>query len=383
MHTGLFSTARLSSRPACAALLGLAVLALAPAAYAGAPLYTLTEISPLPGDSGSSGAGVNNSGEVACTSFAPQFTPNRNNHAFLYANGVLTDLTPGAADGFARGINNSGQVAGYSDLGGQLYGGQAFRLDTGINDNQQIATNITIDASTGQTHAALINPNGAGQIDLGTLPDGLNSYAYGINASGQVVGSSETTNFYRHAFLSGPNGGPLKDLGTLPGGNESEGLGVNASGQVTGYSETVGISNPHAFLSGPHGVGLIDLGTLPGATSSDGEAVNSSGTVVGFSDDEPFVFSSGVMTDLNSLIAPDKFFHMQQALSISDTGFITGVGYNSLLGRSEAFLLTPAAAVPEASPAVSFGLLLALGGLVAARRKHVRGTPLFRHSPLF
>ena len=137
-----------------------------------------------------------------------------------------------------------------------------------------------------------------------------------------------------HAFLSGPNGGPLQDLGTL-GGIFSEGLGVNASGQVVGDSTTAG-GVYHAFL-----------------------------------------FSNGVLTDLNTLIAPGSGFTLESAYGISDTGFITGFGTNSS-GQQDAFLLRPNAPVPEASSVVSLGLLLALGmgGLVvAARRKKISGEP--------
>ena len=56
----------------------------------------------------------------------------------------------------------------------------------------------------------------------------------GVNASGQVTGTSSTLDsFAGHAFLSAPNGGPLKDLGTL-GGISSVASGVNDAGQVVG-----------------------------------------------------------------------------------------------------------------------------------------------------
>ena len=50
-------------------------------------------------------------------------------------------------------------------------------------------------------------------LDLGTL-GGSSSWAYGINASGQVAGYSERTG-YRHAFITGANGKGMTDLGTL------------------------------------------------------------------------------------------------------------------------------------------------------------------------
>jgi probable HAF family extracellular repeat protein len=73
-------------------------------------------------------------------------------------------------------------------------------------------------------------------MDLGTL--GGSTYAYGINASGQVVGESCTTDVC-HAFRTAPNS-PINpatdDLGTLVGDAHSRAYGINASGQVVGVS---------------------------------------------------------------------------------------------------------------------------------------------------
>ena len=76
--------------------------------------------------------------------------------------------------------------------------------------------------------------------DLGTL-GGTDSYAYGINASGQVVGYCHTTgNAADHAFLY--SGSTMTDLGTL-GGTDSYANGINDSGQV------VGMPTPPATLA--------------------------------------------------------------------------------------------------------------------------------------
>lgn len=67
--------------------------------------------------------------------------------------------TLGGIDAFARGINDAGQVVGWSRTSG------------------------------GNTHAFITGSDGAGIKDLGTL-GGSDSWAYGINAAGQVVGRS-------------------------------------------------------------------------------------------------------------------------------------------------------------------------------------------------
>ena len=73
-------------------------------------------------------------------------------------------------------------------------------------------------------------------IDLGTLGED-SSEAFGINASGQVVGWVNSHN-YAHAFLY--TGSTMTDLGTL-GGTFSEARGINDSGQVVGISDLMAI----------------------------------------------------------------------------------------------------------------------------------------------
>ncbi|MBI5747805.1 MAG: hypothetical protein HZA00_01680 [Nitrospinae bacterium] len=85
--------------------------------------------------------------------------------------------------------------------------------------------------------------------DLGTLPGGNQSYAYGINNSGQVVGSAFTEAGYYHAFLY--SGGVMQDLGTL-GGTHSFASGINDSGQVVVVQELppVAIIMPFFIVEG-------------------------------------------------------------------------------------------------------------------------------------
>jgi probable HAF family extracellular repeat protein len=126
--------------------------------------------------------------------------------------------------------------------------------------------------------------------DLGTLSGHNFSDALGINAAGQVAGTSSlnSDSNSRRAFRTTATGrvsDPGANLGTL-GGAFSEGGAINASGQVTGLSRTAGDTATHAFRT--TATGLVsdpgaDLGTLPGFANSLGVGINDSGQVTGWS----------------------------------------------------------------------------------------------------
>ncbi len=105
--------------------------------------------------------------------------------------------------GFSRanGINDSGQIVGFSDLpNGQR---RAVRWQNGV------------------------------MVDLGTLGGGA-SEAAAINMSGQIAGTSGTADGASRAFRW--DAGVMTDLGTL-GGTYSEAYGINDSGHGRGQKQ--------------------------------------------------------------------------------------------------------------------------------------------------
>lgn len=134
-----------------------------------------------------------------------------------------------------------------------------------------------------------VNGTTGSMINLGELTGGTDqSRAWGISASGKVVGSSESTTGTR-AFLwtpTTPNGstGTMINLGDLAGGTDkSEAFAVNTSGQVIGTSyNTVG---PRAFLWTAADQ-MLDLNSLVDATGAgwtleEARGINDFGQIVG------------------------------------------------------------------------------------------------------
>jgi len=199
-----------------------------------------TDLGTVGGPATGVGMGINNSGSIVGT--APQ--------AFRYSGGSTQILgTLGGTYSYARAINSSGQIAGYSDT-----------------------------ATAGVSHAFSYT-TGSGFTDLGTF-GGTNSGAQSINDHGQIVGWANNAGGSQRAF-STTGTGPLKDLGTL-GGLSSVAFDVNNGGQIVGFSSTG--SATHAFLY--DGTSMLDLNSLigPGTgwTLTNAQAINDAGQIAGY-----------------------------------------------------------------------------------------------------
>ena len=238
-------------------------------------------------------------------------------HAFVWANGVMTDLGVPGETSAAHGINSQGVIVGMESAknvrGGaaQWTNGQRQSIgDLGpsgsgstaicINDKGQSA-GVSSGFATNQGVVRAVTWQNGVISDLGTL-GGLHSTADGVNNQGAVVGWAELSDQSTVAFLW--QNGVMRNLGTLPKsaiqpGSGSQAAAVNGTGQVVGSS------------------------------------LNSSGQV------RAVLWNNGKITDLNSVIPRTSGLILTRATGINDQGQIVVEQQTDPNGPTRSFLLTP------------------------------------------
>src|SRR3954471_5850066 len=336
-------------------LVGL-VLAVATAGHAIAAPFVITDLGTL-GGTFSIATGVNDVGQVVGYSA----TADGVTHAFLWQSGTMTDLGSLSAAGAgsrANGVNRLGQVVGNSTADdGDTH---AFLWQSGTMAD--LNSLIPADSSWVLRDATAINEAGqlvgwgmnggqqraflwqSGSVtDLGTL-GGTSSVAHAINKFGQVVGRSATADGATHAFLW--QNGTMIDLGTF--NTYSWASGINNLGQVVGTSDSAwdddgsgwGSNLPHAFLWQDGWMADLHSGMVVIAHESYANALNDSGEIVG--DYSDMIFHAMLYpTELRSLIPADSGWVLDSATAINEAGQIVGAGGPG----TRAFLLTPSALV--------------------------------------
>ncbi len=380
-----------------AALLGLLAFSRTATAQT---TYNILDLGVLSGDFSSSAFGLNSSGQVVGTSQDAGGAT----HGFLYSGGSMTNIGSLGGDTFGNAINAGGSIAGSAfsssagtfrafrtTAGGSVVAGSdlgtfpgASSLDSfayGINTSGQ-TVGYAYNGTTNHAYRTTASGGVTAGSDLGTL-GGDNSYAFGINTSGQVAGYSNTTpdlngNSFTHAFRTSA-AGAMTDLGTL-GGSNSYATALNNAGQVIGYSDLADGSQ-HAFRTSANtAISPLndDLGTL-GGLFSYAYSINSSGITVGYSatasgDQRAFVVQGPLLFDLTNLLVDNSFgWTLTNAQAVNDAGQIAGTGFVN--GAQHAYLLTPGSSTRSATPepgTLTFLFASTGTGLLLARRKVVR-----------
>jgi probable HAF family extracellular repeat protein len=358
--------------------------------------YTLTQIpvpnlSSLPPSANVSGAyvvgyGLNNAGEVVGDVGGLIGVQGQ---AFLYSQGssqLLHSLVTFQYSVLATAINLGGVIVGESENSfaqpnavswqngsitdlGSLYYYTSVGSPAPAGPSSAVAINssgVAAGTSLGvaggsistDTHAAIFcgaagptSPCGGNAIlDLGTL-GGNDSEALGINDSGVVVGDAQLPvlpagGYLSHAFSYD---GTLHDLGVLPGGTESSATAINASGTIVGQSALTGGTHAVVWATAGNGSYAIqDLGSLGALAGnySQANSINSSGQIVGITTtpqnaQTAFIYSNGVMRDLNTLLPAGSSVTLYEATAINDSGQILAYSIDYATNVRTTYLLTP------------------------------------------
>jgi probable HAF family extracellular repeat protein len=304
----------------------------------------LVDLGTLGGTS-SQGFTLNNAGQIAGESTLSGDLASR---GFLHDGTSMLDLgTLGGSYSTATSINDAGQVVGSSQTSGDA-GLEAFLYKNGdmlslghlgggystaaaINQTGKVVGSSLTAAS--EFHGFLYS-SGV-MVDLGSLGGGY-SAANALNGSAVVVGDSSLATGETHGFVYAA--GIMTDLGTL-GGTSSSASGINNVGQIIGTAATAEDAQILGFIF--NGSAMTSLGTLGGNYSTP-HAINDLGQVVGETETAEFVmraflWQSGSMIDLNTLLTAGSGWELNSAQFINNAGRIVGQG--TLNGEPQWFIL--------------------------------------------
>ena len=217
-----------------------------------------------------------------------------NVQAFRYSGGVRTGFdVVGATNTYAAGLSDGGKIVGQyyseakgtraflSDAGvttdlGDLGGG--FAAGYAVNSAGHAVGFSALDDAPFHAHG-FFYADGV-MHDLGAFLDASLSAATSINDHDQITGQGWVQGSF-HAFLY--QDGALQDLGTL-GGRESFGDDINASGQIVGSSDLAGDLGTAAYLW--DGVSMLDLNALidpaEGWRLYEASSINDSGQIAAY-----------------------------------------------------------------------------------------------------
>jgi uncharacterized membrane protein len=259
------------------------------------------------------------------------------------------------------------------------FGTSAF----GINDSGQIVGSF-FSAGNTTTHGFVDTGGSFNTIDV---PGASSTAAYGINNSGQIVGWFRDS-LGDHVFLD--TGGSFNTI-NAPGAINTYAYGINDSGQIvgsfvdalgshgfvdTGGSFTTlpgvatGINNSGQIVGsfGLYTGGSFTAINFPGASSTFASGINNSGQIAGsFNMGRGFLYMGGSFTTID---VPG--FCCTVAQGINDNGQVVGlVGFPA--APEMAFVATPVATPEPPSLLTLATYLVALFGIALNRKRAEAG----------
>ena len=353
----------LSRRSLCCAMFLLAGAFAAPPVHAD-PIYAITDLGTLNGQTSSVATSINNQGQVVGISYnssdgyfasglrgaasPPRFDSTGGGaQSFLYGNGQITAINP--TGGLAMSISDSGQVVGGPNASvnglGQYVSGAYSGIDSG-NPN---------------TLVQLVSGNNATQ-----LPALFDPYA--INNAGQIAGAvALPAGGDSHPAIY--QNGQLTDLFSKVASGQfydSRAIAINQQGDMLiTVAPMNGTVQSYLYLASTGRV--TDLTSLPSGSGMIAAALNNKDQAVG----NGFLYNNGTIQALASLISSGSGWSNLNATGINDAGQIVGQGL--IDGQECAFEMSPTALeAPEPATMLTWGLVISLAA--AARFRAARAS---------
>lgn len=335
-----------------------AVLAFGGMASAAAPSLAAVALPNLTGGSSSSAAAVNDVGQVvgwATTAAGDQ-------HAVVWEHGAIADLgtLPGHTSSYATAISSGGLVVGVSGVGalapfdpgnenahavlwqdgeiidlGTLPGG-AYSAATGVNDAGQVVgySRTYVPALGGAAIHGFLWQNGQ-MADLPPLQPSSavlssTSAASGINTQGQIVGNSASFDFVtnvltRHA-VTWQDG--VTELAAFAGDSTSVAVAINDPGQIVGASGSI---DPDLAIHAVRWSGrqIKSLARPAGERFSSGLALNQHGVIVGQCAIESGVYGCRWRGNTVSILLPRSGDVGSTAFAVNSGGLAVGISQDA------------------------------------------------------
>ncbi len=273
-------------------------------AMADTPAYNVINLGSLGTDNSFAG-GINDAGQVVGWSAG---------HAVYFGStaGNAENIDLGGLGGGSRafGINNAGQIVGSSafDFGSRatlfsLAAGDAGNIDLGHFETFAWNAAATAINNQGQivgwrqdggnaNSATLFSPTAgdAGNVALGALNSHWNGWAYGINDNGDIVGRANVHNFASVPTLFSPTEGNAGNV-ELYGGSGAA-YGINDHGQAVGNYGTPVLFDPIA--------GVVPLDNSVANVGAIG--INNFEQIVGGLNSTGVLWQDGVQYRLDDLV---------------------------------------------------------------------------------
>ncbi len=253
------------------------------------------QVSTLPdfGGTSSGGNSINDQSWVAGYSRLPD----RNRHATLWRNGVLSDLG-------TLGGPNSSVTWNVKNTQGVIVGISQTADPEPLGENWSSAAFYSTPNNVGYINLGFVWEQSLGQMrGLPNFPGGNNGFATGANNLGQVVGWAENgvhdptccctqvLQFRPAMWTLGPPD-QIHDLPLIPGDTSGAATAINDNGQIVGISgicdQAVGRHTAKHAVLWENG-GVTNIGNLGAEWWNTPTAINQHGDVVGFAGDPAFV----------------------------------------------------------------------------------------------